>query len=109
MGSSVESAVRRPIRAIEKPIKRLNRDVVTRNFERGKNFATDIKRDVEKPFRKGDTGKGRERKRLSLLQTQKERARAAEAEGEVALRRGLAAGGKGGRQSLIRSTTLGGG
>jgi hypothetical protein len=105
---SVGKAIRRPIKAIEKPVKQLNKDLITRNFDRGRDFATDIKRDIEKPFRTGETGAGREGKRLSLLQTQREKARAAEATNEIAQRRGLASSGKGGRQSLIRSSNLGG-
>lgn len=108
MGSSVGKAIRRPIKAIEKPVKRLNQDLISRSFDRGRDFATDIKRDIEKPFRTGETGKGREGKRLSLLQQQREKARAVDAEGEVAQRRGLASSGRGGRQSLIRSSNLGG-
>lgn len=100
--------------AISKPFKRLNRDLIEKPFRAGKEAATDLRRQVEKPLRTGATGKGREVKKLSLLQRQREKGRVAEAEDEIALRRGLATSKSAGRQSLIRSTgggltkTLGG-
>ena len=68
-----------------------------------KTFNKKVGGKIEKPFRKGTTGKQREASRLNALQLQKEQARAVEAEDEIALRRGLA-GSKIGRRSLIQSS-----
>ena len=62
---------------------------------------------LEKPFRTGASSTQRKLTKQSLLQRQKEKIRAAEAEDEIARRRGLASSGKGGRQSLIRSSSTG--
>lgn len=94
MGSSIEKSVKRSIVPL-----------------RDNKF----RQALEKPFRTGATGKQREIKKASLFQQQRENVRLAEAEDEVARRRGQATSGKGGRQSLIRSSggglakTLGGG
>lgn len=111
MGGSIE-------RAITKPFKRLNRDLIEKPFRAGKEAATDVRRGIEKPFRTGRTGAERKAskrvKQQTLLQQQRESIRLAEAEDEVAQRRGLASSKRGGRQSLIRSSgggivnTLGG-
>jgi len=66
-----------------------------------------VGRILEKPVRTGATSKRREAADALEKQQQKESMKLAETESEIATKRAMAKSGKGGRQSLIKSSASG--
>jgi hypothetical protein len=94
MGSSVKKTLKRGQKAVTSA---------------GMSELKPLGRALEKPVRTGATATKKQAAKDIQKQMQKqmqlEKVRSAEAESEIALRRAQAKGGRGGRQSLIKSAT----
>ena len=92
MGSKLEKTARRGLKAVSTG---------------GLSEAKVVGKKLEEPIKTGASGARRDAAQALKAQQQKESIKLAETESEIATKRAMAKSGKGGRQSLIKSSPTG--